>query len=338
MDLVWRRFPGAGTELLLMLALADFGNESGQHIEPSIDSLAHKLRVTRRQAQRVIHGLIDVGWLRVVGNEHGGAPGSTRQYEINLGRLLAAGIMGGPPTETGDVDVTGDTGVTGKSPESGAKTGDTGVTGDVDVTGDIYGRRVTSMSQTGDMDDTPTGDMGVTQTVKSKPKPLPPYRSPQFGKRGGKGYPHEFEHAWAMYPKRIGNNPKAEAFRAWQGRIKAGADPPALLAAARRYAHFCAATDKTGTELVMQASRFYGRDEPWQQDWELPIEPSGASHAAHRRTDHSAIGRVRHANRQRETARATFARTIDAEYAADRAAVGADDDDLRPQVGQQLRH
>jgi len=54
----------------------------------------------------------------LVANAHGGAPGSTRHYMINVRKLEAA-----------------------------AKTGDMGVTGDIRVV-----RRVTSMSQTGDTD------------------------------------------------------------------------------------------------------------------------------------------------------------------------------------------
>jgi hypothetical protein len=117
-----------------------------------------------RQAQRVLHSLIEQGWIAVVGNPNGGAPGTTRHYQINVQKLTSV-------SETGDADVRGD----------------------IDVTGDTdVARRVTSTSQTGDIDVTqsviyPSIDPSVnnkrTQSARSsKPKAglhCPPDVSPQ---------------------------------------------------------------------------------------------------------------------------------------------------------------
>ena len=78
-----------------------------------------------------------------------------------------------------------------------------------------------------------------------------------------------FEAIWSMYPKRAGSNPKAMALAAWRKLHLVDAD--VLEDAVRRYARFCAATGKVGTEYVMQAAAFFGtRKAGWQESWELP--------------------------------------------------------------------
>jgi|GEM_PF-454462 len=84
---VWDTFPGSGSELLAMLALADWCDDAGGNLFPSIAAVAEKMRCSESQARRVLHGLIAQGWLAVVANAAGGAPGSTRQYRINLSKL-----------------------------------------------------------------------------------------------------------------------------------------------------------------------------------------------------------------------------------------------------------
>ena len=101
MSLVWDNFPGAGgSELLVLLALADWSNDDGL-CWPSVAAVATKSRLSRSQAQRVMRGLCDGGFVSVVGNENGGKPGDTRRYRINLGAMT--GRMGA----TGSADATG---------------------------------------------------------------------------------------------------------------------------------------------------------------------------------------------------------------------------------------
>lgn len=88
MNAVWYGYPGSGNELLGMLALADWSNDFGGNIYPSIAQCALKMRLSERQARRVIHKLIDDGWIEVVANHSGGAPTATRQYRIIVERLL----------------------------------------------------------------------------------------------------------------------------------------------------------------------------------------------------------------------------------------------------------
>lgn len=108
---VWDSFPGAGgSELLVMLALADWSDDEGR-CWPSMDAIAHKARLSRSQAQRIAHRLIRDEFLQVTGNDAGGAPGMTRRYQINLRALT--GRTDATPTgrthATGSADATGRT-------------------------------------------------------------------------------------------------------------------------------------------------------------------------------------------------------------------------------------
>ncbi len=87
---VWDGYPGGGSELLAMLALADWSDDEGR-CWPAIESIARKMRLSDKQARRVVHTLIDAGYLSVTDNLLGGA--SSRRYQINLQKL------GTPPAD-----------------------------------------------------------------------------------------------------------------------------------------------------------------------------------------------------------------------------------------------
>ncbi|KFL18966.1 Uncharacterised protein [Ralstonia pickettii] len=110
MSLVWEGYPGGGSDLLAMLALADWSDDNGR-CYPSMSSIATKTRLSRSQAQRVVHGLIDSGFVQVIGNELGGAPGATRQYRIVLTKLTGSTNA----TPTGRTDATGSVHATGSA-------------------------------------------------------------------------------------------------------------------------------------------------------------------------------------------------------------------------------
>ncbi len=99
MSLVWDNFRRGGTEKLAMLALADWCNDTGGSLHPSVAALAKKICCSESQARRILHGFIREGLLTVVGNETGGAPGTTRQYELDIA-MLRAGIDDTPRTGT----------------------------------------------------------------------------------------------------------------------------------------------------------------------------------------------------------------------------------------------
>ena len=75
MSLVWENFTAGGTEKLAMLALADWCNDDGGSLYPSISAIAKKINVSESQARRIVHKLIYDGYLSVIGNHAGGDPG-----------------------------------------------------------------------------------------------------------------------------------------------------------------------------------------------------------------------------------------------------------------------
>lgn len=87
-------------------------------------------------------------------------------------------------------------------------------------------------------------------------------------------YTPEFEALWEIYPKRAGGNPKRKAFMAFQKRTKEGYEYDEIKDGLIRYATFCEKTAKIGSEFVMQAATFFGLNECFLEDWELPNQPA----------------------------------------------------------------
>lgn len=87
----------------------------------------------------------------------------------------------------------------------------------------------------------------------------------------------DFCAALAVYPKRAGGDSRAAAYKAWRARRAVGVLGADMLDGATRYAAYCAATGKTGTEFVKQAATFFGPDDWWALLWDVP-PPSAAKH------------------------------------------------------------
>lgn len=81
---VWDGYPGGGGDLLALLALADWSDDGGK-CYPSMAAIARKVRLSECQARRVVHRLIEGGFLKVTANATGGA--TSRRYQIILDRL-----------------------------------------------------------------------------------------------------------------------------------------------------------------------------------------------------------------------------------------------------------
>lgn len=129
MTLVWDKFEGSGSELLAMLAMTDWCNDSGGSLHPSIDTLAKKIRVSESQARRLLRKLMADGFISVVGNEYGGAPGMSRHYRVHVEKLRAMPDINptGGADDTGSTDATGSMGARDGS-HGCAETGSTGAT------------------------------------------------------------------------------------------------------------------------------------------------------------------------------------------------------------------
>lgn len=87
MSLVWDNFKTGGSEKLAMLALADWCNDEGGSLHPSISGIARKINVSESQARRIVHSFIEHGYLTVIANHNGGNPGQSRHYMLNVSKL-----------------------------------------------------------------------------------------------------------------------------------------------------------------------------------------------------------------------------------------------------------
>jgi hypothetical protein len=67
MSRVWEIGPNDKSEILVLLAIADFCNDDGE-CWPSVSGLARKARMTERGIQKIIVRLIQRGWLHVTPN------------------------------------------------------------------------------------------------------------------------------------------------------------------------------------------------------------------------------------------------------------------------------
>ena len=83
-------------------------------------------------------------------------------------------------------------------------------------------------------------------------------------------YDAAFNEIWEMYPKRLGNNPKNAAYRAYNARLAEKVAVEDIRAGVERYKAFCDVTHKTGTEFVLQASTFLGPRYEFEEEWTLP--------------------------------------------------------------------
>lgn len=79
-----------------------------------------------------------------------------------------------------------------------------------------------------------------------------------------------FAQAWALYPKRTGGNSRQVAEKCWNARIREGIAAADLIAGITRYAAYCDAMGKTGTEYVKQAGTFLGPAQWWKESWDIP--------------------------------------------------------------------
>lgn len=113
-----------------------------------------------------------------------------------------------------------------------------------------------------------------------------------------------FERVWLKFPKRAGGNPQGPAFEAWRARLREGVSAEALESAVERYAAFCNATGKIGTETVQQTATFFGpKKRGFEEAWEIPRSPNGQQGHASRPpadTDWDAEARRAHASQRNE--------------------------------------
>ena len=87
-------------------------------------------------------------------------------------------------------------------------------------------------------------------------------------------YDPDFETLWKSYPARNGSNPKWKAEQCWKASLKESDSPGNevryMMEGTQRYAAWCHATNKTGTEMAMQTTRFLGTGREYENHWAIP--------------------------------------------------------------------
>lgn len=102
--------------------------------------------------------------------------------------------------------------------------------------------------------------------------------------RAADAAPERFDEFWTLYPRRSGSNPKKAALAQWRLRVREGSTADEMITGAQRYRELMEATDKIGTEFVMQAVRFLGRDKHFEDELTLPPAESNGDQRPHRAT------------------------------------------------------
>lgn len=131
MSLIWKFSKQEGTALLMLLAIADHANDEGI-CWPSVQTLANKCRLSKRQATRLIQKLESEGELVI---DQGGGRGHSNLYKVT-------------PVTGFIEDRTAKDRVTSTAPFS-----EETVTSEA-IKGDIQRERVTSMTKKDDTGDT----------------------------------------------------------------------------------------------------------------------------------------------------------------------------------------
>jgi len=107
---VWAHADCKGSELLLLLALADFSDDNGENIYPSMQTLAAKTRLSEPQARRIVQRLVEMDLIEIVetgGWQHGRNRSNT--YRIKLEVILRGIKMIPPPPRASDTTVVAPT-------------------------------------------------------------------------------------------------------------------------------------------------------------------------------------------------------------------------------------
>lgn len=131
--------------------------------------------------------------------------------------------------------------------------------------------QVPAPSETQETLDVPFSDYPESVDVtKTTPYLIKDLNTKQEDKEpNGAGAPSDdgFDLAWKVYPKREGANPKNKAQSCWSARLKEGVTAEHMLAGVARYAAYCKAKGSVGTEYVMQAMRFFGKEQAFNNEW-----------------------------------------------------------------------
>lgn len=213
MSWVWENSPASGSDLLLLLAIADHADDDGIAY-PGIPKLVAKTRTSRSSVFRAMNRLVESGWLKIAGR---GGGRDTNEYHIVMTTQAGPNLTPVPSqsdTHTG-VTVTPHPSQndTPPAPERHRR----GVTGDTAGVSLLTHRTVIE----------PKREV-TTTTPATPPRKRSPKRPPAAT------VAPRFADFWSVYPRRKDIGP---AEKAWTKAVNEnGTDPQVIIDAAIEYA------------------------------------------------------------------------------------------------------
>lgn len=160
--IVWRARISPPTTKFVLLALADFLNEDTGRLDPSLQTIANKVGVSRCQAQRIVR---ELQTLRLV-SKPDERPGERPRYVLNLALIASLAQTGIDDAQAGASD-TGSAHATGST----SATGSTGATGSADATGSAGAMEGSHGCAEGVAPMRHTHITGATQTIRNHHEP-----------------------------------------------------------------------------------------------------------------------------------------------------------------------
>jgi hypothetical protein len=89
-DLILRKpMTLAPAEKLVLAAFGRFAKDDGSNARPALATVATMVGLSQAEARRIVHRLTRSGWMRPIGNTHGGR-GSPTQYNLDLAKIREA--------------------------------------------------------------------------------------------------------------------------------------------------------------------------------------------------------------------------------------------------------
>ncbi|WP_024899505.1 helix-turn-helix domain-containing protein [Brucella rhizosphaerae] len=240
MSRIFKKQLGSSSRKMLAVRLADFADDNGRGIWPSVGKLARETDMSERTVQRLLRDFVDENLLIVVSTASG-RPGETTRYNFNMKVL-----HGLPDT---DIAVDGCHGVTGDTVSP-----------------------VTTAAETGDIDDA-DGCHGVTRTViepSDKPSSERERESDQESRENRKAIERAFKKAFHVWPTAVTDS-EPDAFRVWNTL-----SPEDRIAASDGAARYVDAAKAIGRKVVCSYA-VYLREKRWEKlPAKAPVEQSGS--------------------------------------------------------------
>ncbi|WLE58371.1 hypothetical protein GIY62_14675 [Burkholderia plantarii] len=240
----------------VLLTLACHMNDAGEQMFPSVRLLAFETNLSRQAVMKHMQAAAAAGWVRTSKHGYSGLKWARNEYDPCIpDDFVPRKFDEGAPNERksgGQPDA--EKAVNHVDQENGAKVNDDDISAGKAVNVVTEGGQSDAEKAVNHVDTNRPVEASIEQTT------LVQAREKRARKKPNDDTDADFEHAWAIYPKREGGNPKAAALKAWRARLREGESAERLIAATRAYGDAQRRGGNVGTRFVKLASTFFGPD------------------------------------------------------------------------------